>query len=255
MTPVGQAYDDVAYKVYSRAQALIAPEVRNSQYAYAERVREALSGTGRWLDIGCGHDFLPPWMSPRDRALNIERWMVTGIDLDASAIARHDRLHHRVLGNGEHLPFSDNSFDLITANMVLEHVAEPSRLFGEISRVLAPGGRALLHTPNVRGYTTIATRMLPERALAPLAGLMLGRKPEDVYPTYYRANSAEALQALAAQHGLRVEACEFVNSSPQTVRIPPLMLLELLLLRSMRSARTARFRPCLLAALRKAAHS
>jgi SAM-dependent methyltransferase len=245
------AYDRLTDHVYGRARSIIAPEVRNSQYAYAERLRDALAGSGRWLDIGCGHDFLPPWMSPGERNLNLEQWQVTGIDMDARAIARHPGLRHRVIGTGEQLPFGDQAFDLVTANMVVEHVEAPARLFAEISRILAPGGRVIIHTPNVHGYTTAITRLLPDRALAPLARVLLGRRAEDVYPTYYRANSADVLQRLATTHGLTLEACAAINSSPQTMRIPPLMLLELLLMRMLRSTRAARFRACLLVALRK----
>ena len=250
--PVIAAYDRLTDHVYRRARSLIAPEVRNSQYAYAERLRAALSGGGRWLDIGCGHDFLPPWMPSSERGLNLQGWSVTGIDMDARAIARHRGLHHRVIGSGEQLPFENNAFDLVTANMVVEHVAAPERLFDEIGRILAPGGRVIIHTPNVHGYTTAVTRLLPERALAPLARVLLGRKAEDVYPTFYRANSVSELRAFADRSGLAIEACELVNSSPQAMRILPLMLIELLLMRSLRSPHGARFRACLLATLRKA---
>lgn len=247
------AYDRLTDHCYGKARALIAPEVRNSQYAYAERLRTALAGSGRWLDIGCGHDFLPSWMIDSARRLPVERWHAVGIDMDAQAIARHPSLRHRAIGNGEQLPFADNAFDLVTANMVVEHVAAPGRLFAEISRVLAPAGRVIIHTPNVHGYTTALTRLLPDRALAPLAGVLLGRRAEDVYPTYYRANSVADLSELASGNGLAVEACELINSSPQAVRVPPLMVMELLLMRSLRSGRAARFRACLLTTLRRAA--
>jgi SAM-dependent methyltransferase len=248
---VVSAYDRLTDHVYHRARSLIAPEVRNSQYAYAERLRAALAGGGRWLDIGCGHDFLPAWMRSTDRTLNLTDWQVVGIDMDAGAIARHPALRHRVVGSGEHLPFDGNAFDLITANMVVEHIEAPARLFAEISRILAPGGRVIIHTPNVHGYTTAITRLLPERALVPLARLLLQRKAEDVYPTFYRANSVEDVQELAGKNGLAIEACELVNSSPQTMRILPLMVLELLVMRSLRARPAARFRACLLATLRK----
>ena len=249
--PVADVYQRFTDQMYGRARALIAPEVRNSQYAYAERLREVLAGSGRWLDIGCGHDFLPAWMAPADRRLPVDGWSVAGLDMDPQAIARHPSLRHRVIGNGERMPFADGSFDLITANMVVEHVADPAQLFGEIGRVLAPGGRVIVHTPNVHGYTTTLTRLLPERTLAPLAGVLLGRRAEDVYPTHYRANSVAALRTLAGRNGLTVEACDLINSSPQAMRVPPLMLLELLLMRGLRSPRTARFRACLLASFRK----
>jgi hypothetical protein len=124
-------------------------------------------------------------------------------------------------------------------------------LFEEIGRILAPGGRVIMHTPNVHGYTTAITRLLPDRTLAPLAQLLLGRRAEDVYPTFYRANSVPDLRRLAAGSGLVVETCELINSSPQTVRILPLMLMELLLMRSLRSRRVERFRACLLTTLRR----
>jgi len=245
------AYDRLNDHVYGRARSLLAPEVRNSQYAYAERLRSALEGGGRWLDIGCGHDFLPPWMRSTDRTLDLRRWCVTGIDMDAQAIARHPGLRHRVIGTGEQLPFEDNAFDLVTANMVIEHVEAPAYLFAEISRILAPGGRVIIHTPNVHGYTTAITRLLPDRALAPLARLLLNRRAEDVYPTFYRANSVTDLRRLARDSGLAVERCELINSSPQAIRILPLMVMELLLLRSLRLRLVERFRACLLTTLRK----
>ena len=247
------AYDRFAERCYERARALIAPDVRNSQFVFADHLRNALRGSGRWLDVGCGHDFLPLWMPASTRALDISAWTVVGLDVDGAAIAKHPQLRHRVIGDGQQLPFESNSFDLITANMVVEHVVEPTRLFRELTRVLAPGGRIVVHTPNVSGYTTAVARLLPDRALAPLAHLLLGREAEDVYPAYYRANSAAELAALASGHGLVLEKCEFVNSSPQTVRIPPLMLIELLLLRAMRAPRMARFRACLLVMMSKPA--
>ena len=244
-------YDRLIYEFYGKARAVIAPEVQNSQFAYAERLREALADSGRWLDIGCGPDFLPGWLQSTARRLNLERWSVVGIDMDARAIARHPALDNRLVGNGEQLPFADNSFSLITANMVVEHVEQPARLFAEIGRVLAPGGRVIIHTPNIHGYTTALTRLLPERLLVPLARLLFGRHAEDVYPTYYRANSITDLTALANASGLAVESCEWVNSSPQAVRIPPLMVMELFLLRSLCSDNAAQFRACLLATFRK----
>jgi glycosyltransferase involved in cell wall biosynthesis/SAM-dependent methyltransferase len=43
-------------------------------------------------------------------------------------------------GDGLHLPFRDDSFDLILSQAVLEHVPDPQRAVDEIIRVLKPGG-------------------------------------------------------------------------------------------------------------------
>lgn len=47
----------------------------------------------------------------------------------------------------ESMAFEDGSFDLLIANHVLEHVADDRQALFEISRVLAPGGYAILQTP------------------------------------------------------------------------------------------------------------
>ncbi len=52
---------------------------------------------------------------------------------------------------GEHLPFPDNSFDLILSHEVLEHVRDDRLAVSEIMRTLRPGGRLVLFVPN-RGY-------------------------------------------------------------------------------------------------------
>ncbi|MCD9124384.1 class I SAM-dependent methyltransferase [Luteimonas fraxinea] len=45
------------------------------------------------------------------------------------------------------MPFGDQSFDLLVANHVLEHVHDDGRALAEVHRVLRPGGFAILQTP------------------------------------------------------------------------------------------------------------
>ena len=193
------------------------------------------------------------WLSPPERELQTRGWTIVGLDADGESLKRHRGLRHRILGTAEQLPVGDESVSLLTANMVLEHVEHPNRLFAEIRRVLRPGGRALIHTPNSDGYTTRLTMAIPESLVRPLAKGLLNRAAEDVYPTYYRANTEPALSAAAARAGLRVETCALIDSSPQFYRVPPLMLLELLFMRLVRVTRRDRHKPCLLVTLEKRA--
>jgi len=49
----------------------------------------------------------------------------------------------------EPLPFADNSFDFVTYTDVIEHHPfSPKRVLAEIHRILVPGGRLILATPN-----------------------------------------------------------------------------------------------------------
>jgi ubiquinone/menaquinone biosynthesis C-methylase UbiE len=46
-----------------------------------------------------------------------------------------------VEGEAEHLPFEDESFDVVISNGVIDLIPDKDAVFGEIHRVLVPGGR------------------------------------------------------------------------------------------------------------------
>ena len=50
--------------------------------------------------------------------------------------------------NDEPLPFEDNSFDVITSSLVLEHVANPDFYYSEAARLLKPGGICFFNFPH-----------------------------------------------------------------------------------------------------------
>lgn len=239
--------------LYWRLGAVVVPGLENSQFPYARLLRATLAERGRWLDVGCGHDVFPPWFPQRHRQIDlpVSRGVAVGIDLDLAALRRHSLFRLRTQGDIQALPFCDGAFDLVTANMVLEHVEEPAALFREVSRVLAPGGRFVVHTPNASGYTTLLTKLVPRRARSRVASLIQGREPCDVYPTHYRANSDSALKALGSSSGLTMRRLTYVQSSPQMTLIPILTLIEMLFIRVLYLERLSRWRPCLLAELEK----
>ena len=57
-----------------------------------------------------------------------------------------------VLGVGEHLPFTDNTFDAVISVAVLEHVKDPFACSKEIIRVLKPGGTLFSAIPFLQPY-------------------------------------------------------------------------------------------------------
>ncbi len=57
---------------------------------------------------------------------------------------RYDLPMPVINGAGETLPFADGTFDLVISWDVVEHVQDPAMLLAELSRVLRPGGRALI---------------------------------------------------------------------------------------------------------------
>jgi ubiquinone/menaquinone biosynthesis C-methylase UbiE len=206
---------------------------------------------GRWLELGCGHAIVPPWASPSTTLPAVAPSRVIGLDADRAALARHPSIVLRVNASAETLPFADGTFTLVTANMVLEHLLQPAQVFAEVARVLRPGGRFLIHTPNRGGYTTRLTRLIPRGWRAPLAGWLHGRRPEDVYPAYYLANTPAVLRRLASDAALTVTDISYVQTTAQLTAIPPAAILELVLIRALERPALRRWRADLIAVFSK----
>jgi ubiquinone/menaquinone biosynthesis C-methylase UbiE len=75
-----------------------------------------------------------------------------GVDVAQAALerarARHPTLDFRLVPIDGPLPFEDNSFELVWASEVIEHVADTAQWLSEVRRVLAPAGRLLVTTPS-----------------------------------------------------------------------------------------------------------
>ena len=139
-------------RAYWRTEQILAPGLRYSQ-EYFQDALESYVGTGAsWLDVGAGWHLLPRWKTEEERLLVGRAGKIIGLDLDEPALRKHRTISDRVIGNLEQLPFDANSFDLVTANMVVEHLGDPTSCFAEVKRVLRPGGHFLFHTPSADGY-------------------------------------------------------------------------------------------------------
>ena len=103
------------------------------------------------LDLGCGQGELLAAIArryPRARLLG----------LDASTVRVHTALRGGgaratlVAASAEAPPFRAGSFDRVFCTETLEHLKLPERCVGEIARLLAPDGRAILTVPNATGF-------------------------------------------------------------------------------------------------------
>ena len=78
--------------------------------------------------------------------------LISGLDIEWDrAREAWQRVPTVLCAVGEHLPYADNTFDLILSHEVLEHVQNDRLTLAEIARTLAPGGRLVLFCPN-RAY-------------------------------------------------------------------------------------------------------
>ena len=68
---------------------------------------------------------------------------------------------------GESLPFGDNLFDCILLSEVVEHLEVPQISIREAARVLCPGGRLLITTPNYRSFWPVMEWAVDRLNMAP----------------------------------------------------------------------------------------
>jgi 2-polyprenyl-3-methyl-5-hydroxy-6-metoxy-1,4-benzoquinol methylase len=107
---------------------------------------------GRLLDIGAGNgDFLA-----RMKRLG---WETVGVETDvkAAAYARSSSGADIVEGTVFDAAFDEKTFDAIALNHVVEHVDGVSSLLHECRRLLKPGGRVAILTPNA---ASLGSRLL-----------------------------------------------------------------------------------------------
>jgi SAM-dependent methyltransferase len=236
------------------ARRALVPGLRNSTWAYRQQLEQLVTPTTRWLDLGCGHQLLPTWMEDGTvaaAALIARAPLVIGLDQVPSQLAKHTTIRRRVAADIARLPLRDEVFDLVSANMVLEHVADGARLLSEVSRVTAPGGRFVFHTPNRRFYQIALSTWVPQAIRRRAASVIEGREMDDVFPTHYRINTRPAIEALAASGGWTVEEMRFVNSGLTMTRVPPLALIEIGVTRLLETSALAGGRSNLVVVLRK----
>ena len=235
-----------------RLARAIGLQLKHSQTRYYDALQRNVQPGRRWLDVGCGRQIVPDFAATLEeqRALASRMQMLVGMDVD-SAIHDHPLLQERVMGWGDALPFADGSFDLITANMVMEHVKDPTRILNEVRRVLRPGGRFLFHTPNYKFYLIFIASLIPDAIKRKVIWLLERRAEEDVFPTHYRMNTSSRVRRLAAQGGFDVKEIEVGGSIGVFAALGPLGVLEIFVLRALSSRMLRDFNVTLIAVLVK----
>lgn len=101
---------------------------------------------GDVLEVGCGEG----------RGIELLRSYVdsyVAVDKIAEVIARLQEKYKDVSFNQANippLPYKDNSFDFVLSFQVIEHIKKDGLFLEEIHRVLKPGGKAFISTPNIK---------------------------------------------------------------------------------------------------------
>jgi 2-polyprenyl-3-methyl-5-hydroxy-6-metoxy-1,4-benzoquinol methylase len=152
-------------------------------------IEQELANCTDVLDLGCGSG----WLSIEIARLGVRN--VVGVDIDDAVLALNALTLNGaeirgVQARSEDLPFANDSFDLVIAKDLLEHLPDPSSTTNEIYRILRPGGAVY--------------------ASAPAPG---SRTYFDDY-THVRPFNKKAISALMEDSGFLIERSEYFGSYP-----------------------------------------
>ena len=108
------------------------------------------------LDVGCG-----PGTITADLAGLVAPGRVTAVDSSAEVVAQAERTAAEAGVEGivfatadiHDLPYPDDSFDVVHAHQVLQHVADPVRALREMRRVCRPGGVVAVRDSDYAAFT------------------------------------------------------------------------------------------------------
>jgi 2-polyprenyl-3-methyl-5-hydroxy-6-metoxy-1,4-benzoquinol methylase len=109
----------------------------------------------RVLEIGCGRGGFSCWLAGHANP----PCQIIATDFSITAVQKAGRYAHAAglsrvrwaVGDIQAIAHPDATFDTVISSETIEHVPSPSSALAELSRVLKPGGRLLLTTPNYLG--------------------------------------------------------------------------------------------------------
>lgn len=146
--------------------------------SFADWVLDRIDWTGgeTLLDVGCGPGLYYSKIAKRPADLHYH-----GIDLIESMVKRHPGLDQRVpitIGDVGHMPYADDTFDIVMANHMLYHVDDVDRSVGELRRVLKPRGLIAVATNSMNTMPELQVLMRRAIVLLTRSGAAQVRAPE-----------------------------------------------------------------------------
>jgi SAM-dependent methyltransferase len=139
---------------------------RYLNYIYRDMVNKRLSGqiahvqarpSAVYLDLGCHVGY----NTDRVRQVVMPRQTI-GLEFDpVSAVAAHARDIEAVCHDlNQPIPLAAGSVDIVTVYDVLEHLVETWQFITEVYRVLRPGGRVVIDSPNLAAWHNVFSLVL-----------------------------------------------------------------------------------------------
>jgi SAM-dependent methyltransferase len=148
---------------------LFALDLARHEAAY--EIARASLPAGRVLDLGCGSGYGAAGLAGRGAP-------VVALDRVAPDPASRRSPARFVRADLGAVPLAARAFDLVVSFQVIEHLADPGPYLDAIADLLAPGGSAILTTPNLLTSDGVNPYHVHEYRAGELREVLLGRFAE-----------------------------------------------------------------------------
>jgi 2-polyprenyl-3-methyl-5-hydroxy-6-metoxy-1,4-benzoquinol methylase len=172
-----------------RVRAAVASKGTSGDAIYdaALTMAQSMNLSGHVLEFGAGTGTLIRRLTEQGCAGTL-----TGADLLPRPQGIPDRVGWIQADLNAPLPCPDRSFDAIISTEVIEHLENPRAVFREFSRLLKPGGRLLLTTPNQESIRSLAALIVRGHFVAFL---------DESYPAHLTALLRRDIERLCGETG------------------------------------------------------
>jgi methionine biosynthesis protein MetW len=168
------------------------------------RVKQIIGIGKRVVDLGCGSGEILADLADQFK----ER---IGLDISRKRLknsVQGDWIYYEADLNSR-FPLEDGVADVVIANQVIEHIVDPVKFASEIHRVLLPGGRCVITTPNIRYLKNLASLLFSGYGPRTAGSNTMDGTWDDGHVHYFTHRD---LRELFAELGFqRVDSCALID--------------------------------------------
>ena len=192
---------------------------RHPYRIFEEEISRHLQKSHVLLDAGCGREasLLIRFQGKAKSLIGIDL-----VEFDANARGTDIELLNNDLAQ---IKLPNGSIDIAISRSVMEHVEKPLSVYGEIFRILKPGGYFIFLAPNLGHYSALISKLIPNRFHSSIVLRTEGRREEDTFPTYYRSNTFQTIRDLAKRTGFELVSFKYPGQHPSYFMFNPILFL------------------------------
>ena len=148
-------------------------------------IRRLLGGQkfGHAVDVGGGFGRLSVVLADYADRVTLVDSSIQQLDLSKGFLARHPSVDSRLMVASE-LGFPNASVDLVTMIRVMHHLPDPTAAFAEVSRILRPGGTAIIEAANTM-HAVSRLRYMVRGERVPAAAVDIGSRGDIPYVNHH----------------------------------------------------------------------